>query len=199
MTLRRTLVASSIAAIVALTLTACSNDGGDGSDKAAATTSVSATTTQAPQSSTQPPSSETTPPPPVTTTTEPTTTTTAPTTTTFAPTTVTEEAIVVPAVPSDGELQGKLQAALNGSANELESGDPGSITIVRDRIALIPGYTWSVSGGSVSGDVLSANLQSCLGQCFPIPVTWKNIDGTWKLSRESQDTLVSYANLTGDY
>lgn len=191
-------MASSIAAMVALTVTACSDDSGDGSDRAAATTSVSATTTQAPQSSTQPPSSETTPPPPVTTTTEPTTTTTVPPTTTVAPTTTVEQEIVAP-VPSDGELQGKLQAALNGSANELESGDPGSITIVRDRIALIPGYTWSVSGGSVSGDVLSANLQSCLGQCFPIPVTWKNIDGTWKLSRESQDTLVSYANLTGDY
>lgn len=106
-------------------------------------------------------------------------------------------AIAAPAAPSPGELQGKLQAALNGSAAELESGDPSQIGIVGQKISQIPGYSWDVSGPvTVDGDVLSATLNSRLGSySFPIPVTWKNIGGTWKLSQETQDTLVGYANM----
>ncbi|NNH68685.1 hypothetical protein HLB23_02110 [Nocardia uniformis] len=106
-------------------------------------------------------------------------------------------AIAAPAAPSPGELQGKLQAALNGSSAELESGDGSSIVVVGQRISQIPGYSWDVSGPvTVEGDVLSATLNSRLGDySFPIPLTWKNIGGTWKLSQESQDTLVSYATM----
>ncbi|MFC4125145.1 hypothetical protein [Nocardia rhizosphaerae] len=106
-------------------------------------------------------------------------------------------AIAAPAAPSAGELQGKLQAAMNGSAAELESGNAGSLTVVRDTVNRIPGYTWYVTGPvTVEGDTLSATLNSQLGDyVFPIPVTWKNIDGTWKLSQESESTLVSYATM----
>ncbi|MET9216860.1 MULTISPECIES: hypothetical protein [unclassified Nocardia] len=106
-------------------------------------------------------------------------------------------AIAAPATPSAGELQGKLQAAMNGSSAELESGNAGSLTVVRDTVNRIPGYSWDVSGPvTVDGDTLSATLNSRLGDyAFPIPVTWKNIGGTWKLSQESESTLVSYATM----
>ncbi|MFC9995291.1 hypothetical protein [Nocardia sp. NPDC127526] len=106
-------------------------------------------------------------------------------------------AVAAPATPSPGELQGKLQAALNGSAAELESGDAAAIAVVGQTINRIPGYSWDVSGPvTVDGDVLNATLNSRLGSySYPIPLTWKNIGGTWKLSQESQDTLVSYANM----
>ncbi|WP_278266127.1 hypothetical protein [Nocardia sp. AG03] len=107
-------------------------------------------------------------------------------------------AIAAPATPSVGELQGKLQAALNGSTAEVESGDASGLTVVRDRISAIPGYHWDVSGPvTVEGDTLSATLNSRLGDyTYPIPVTWKDIDGTWKLSKESEDTLVGYATMS---
>ncbi|MGM7649237.1 hypothetical protein ACSVDM_30355 [Nocardia sp. JW2] len=106
-------------------------------------------------------------------------------------------AIAAPATPSAGELQGKLQAAMNGSAAELESGNPGGLAVVNQTVNRIPGYSWSVSGPvSVEGDTLSATLNSTLGDyTFPIPVTWKDVDGTWKLSQESESTLVSYATM----
>ncbi|UGT53815.1 hypothetical protein [Nocardia asteroides] len=106
-------------------------------------------------------------------------------------------AIAAPATPSAGELQGKLQAAMNGSGAELESGNAGSLTVVRDTVNRIPGYSWDVSGPvTVDGDTLSATLNSRLGDyTYPIPVTWKNIDGTWKLSQESESELVGYATM----
>ncbi|WP_067721413.1 hypothetical protein [Nocardia yamanashiensis] len=106
-------------------------------------------------------------------------------------------AVAAPATPSAGELQGKLQAALNGSSAELESGNGGSLAGVGQVISRIPGYSWDVSGPvTVDGDTLSATLNSRLGDyTFPIPVTWKNVGGTWKLSQESESTLVSYANM----
>ncbi|WP_194816708.1 hypothetical protein [Nocardia sp. XZ_19_385] len=106
-------------------------------------------------------------------------------------------AVAAPAAPSPAELQGKLQAALNGSAAELESGDTSKIRNVGQVISQIPGYNWDVSGPvTVDGDVLSATLNSRLGEySYPIPVTWKNVGGTWKLSRESEELLASYANM----
>ncbi|GAB3205909.1 hypothetical protein [Nocardia tengchongensis] len=106
-------------------------------------------------------------------------------------------AVAAPATPSAGELQGKLQAALSGSAAELESGDASQIINVGQVIQRIPGYSWDVSGPiSVDGDVLSATLNSRLGSyAFPFSVTWKNVGGTWKLSRESEDMLAGYANM----
>ncbi|WP_280343325.1 hypothetical protein [Nocardia neocaledoniensis] len=106
-------------------------------------------------------------------------------------------AIAAPATPSPGELQGKLQAAMNGSGAELESGNAGSLAVVRDTVNRIPGYSWDVSGPvTVDGDTLSATLNSRLGDyTYPIPVTWKDIDGTWKLSQESESELVSYATM----
>lgn len=106
-------------------------------------------------------------------------------------------AIAAPATPSVGELYGKLQAAMNGSASELESGNASGLAVVRDTVNRIPGYSWDVSGPvTVDGDTLSATLNSRLGDyAFPIPVTWKNIGGTWKLSQESEQTLVGYATM----
>ncbi|WP_446224663.1 hypothetical protein ACTWPB_05795 [Nocardia sp. IBHARD005] len=106
-------------------------------------------------------------------------------------------AIAAPATPSAGQLYGKLQAAMNGSAAELESGNAGGLVVVRDTVNRIPGYSWDVSGPvTVDGDTLSATLNSRLGSyAFPIPLTWKDIDGTWKLSQESEQTLVSYATM----
>ncbi|MFC9969103.1 hypothetical protein [Nocardia ignorata] len=106
-------------------------------------------------------------------------------------------AIAAPATPSTGELQGKLQAAMNGSAAELESGNASGLAVVNQTVNRIPGYSWSVSGPvTVEGDTLSATLNSTLGDyTFPIPVTWKDVDGTWKLSQESESTLVSYATM----
>lgn len=106
-------------------------------------------------------------------------------------------AIAAPATPSAGELYGKLQAAMNGSASELESGNAGGLAVVRDTVNRIPGYSWDVSGPvTVDGDVLSATLNSRLGDyAFPIPVTWVNVGGTWKLSQESEQTLVGYATM----
>lgn len=120
----------------------------------------------------------------------------------FAPVTVAvvataPAAIAAPATPSVGELQGKLTAAMNGSSAELESGNAGSLVVVRDTVNRIPGYRWSVAGPvSVDGDTLYATLNSQLGDyIYPIPVTWKNVNGTWKLSQESESTLVGYATM----
>ncbi|MEU0539607.1 hypothetical protein [Nocardia sp. NPDC005978] len=108
-------------------------------------------------------------------------------------------AIAAPATPSAGELQGKLQSALNGNAAELESGNAAGIQGVGRTIAAIPGYSWDVSGPiSVDGDVLSANLNSRLGSYnYPIPVTWVNVGGTWKFSAESEQLLIGYASMAG--
>ena len=106
-------------------------------------------------------------------------------------------AIAAPAAPSAGQLHNKLVAAMNGDASELESGSAAGIQAVSARIAQIPGYSWDVSGPvSVNGDVLSATLNSRLGAyAFPIPVTWVNVGETWKFSQESEELLVSYANM----
>ena len=86
---------------------------------------------------------------------------------------------------------------LDSPASELESGDASGLAVVRDTVNRIPGYSWDVSGPvTVDGDTLSATLNSRLGDyAFPIPVTWKNIGGTWKLSQESEETLVGYATM----
>ncbi|MEV6274688.1 hypothetical protein [Nocardia sp. NPDC051832] len=110
-------------------------------------------------------------------------------------------AVAAPAAPSPAQLQGKLQAALNGSAAELESGDASKIASVREVITKLPGYSWDVSGPvTVDGDVLNATLNSRFaGQSYPIPVTWKNVGGTWKFSRESEELLASYAGMSSQY
>ncbi|TSE02143.1 hypothetical protein FOS14_01820 [Skermania sp. ID1734] len=106
-------------------------------------------------------------------------------------------AVAAPATPSPGELQAKLQSALNGDANELESGDAAALNVVRDRISQIPGYNWSVSGPvAVDGDALHATLHSRLGNYdYPVNLTWVDAGGTWKLSQASQDELVGMATL----
>ncbi len=106
-------------------------------------------------------------------------------------------AIAAPAAPSPGELQGKLQSALNGNSAELESGDSSQLSVVTQRISQIPGYSWDVSGPvNVDGGVLSATLHSRLGTYdYPVLLTWKDIGGTWKLSQESQNEIISIATL----
>lgn len=103
------------------------------------------------------------------------------------------------AAPQHGpaELQGKLQAALNGNGAELESGNAGNIAVVRTRVTQIPGYHWDISGPvTVNGPTLNATLHSRLGGYdYPVPMQWKLINDTWKLSKQSEDTLVGMANL----
>ncbi|MFF0545889.1 hypothetical protein ACWEVD_31600 [Nocardia thailandica] len=107
-------------------------------------------------------------------------------------------AVAAPAAPSAGELNGVVQSAFNGNSGALESGDASSIAVVRERVNAIPGYHWSVVGPvSVDGDVASATINSSLGDyTFPIPVTFKYIGGAWKLSQESEQTLIGYATMS---
>lgn len=110
--------------------------------------------------------------------------------------------------PSTGELQAKLQLALNtgasrsARANELENGEAGLGLLDRlgGVIASVPGFGWYVSGPvSQDGDTLSANMITSapgFGSFPPIEISWRDIDGTWKLTTESQCTLAYYASLS---
>ncbi|MGV9723183.1 hypothetical protein [Nocardia beijingensis] len=117
-------------------------------------------------------------------------------------------AVVRTAAPSVGELQAKLQVLLNTGASrsaraaELEAGEAGLPMI--DQIAgvmnSVPSFRWSVQGPvSVNGDTLSANLMTTVDGFSPFPaieVSWRRIDGTWKLTRESECTIGYYASVS---
>ncbi|WP_327112502.1 hypothetical protein OHB12_28940 [Nocardia sp. NBC_01730] len=111
------------------------------------------------------------------------------------------------AAPSVGELQSKLQLVLNtgasraGRAAELEAGDPG-VSIadqVAARIAMFPSYRWSVVGPvDAHGDSLTAQLKTAVDGFEDLPlieVSWRQIDGTWKLTREALCTVAYYASV----
>ncbi|NKY52435.1 hypothetical protein [Nocardia vermiculata] len=110
------------------------------------------------------------------------------------------------AAPGTGELQSKMQLALdpNGPrgarANELEAGEAGLPLLdqVGGVMASVPGFQWqAVEPVTVQGDTLTHNLQINVPgfDAMFIELKWKDIDGTWKLSRESECSIAYYANL----
>ena len=117
------------------------------------------------------------------------------------------EPIAAPAALSEQELVGKLNLLLDPGASdaakgaELESGTAGLSTVngVAQALATAgPAYSWTVVGPvTVEGETMTAQLQTSLigfGDRNS-PMTWKWIDGTWKLSNESSCFLASQAML----
>lgn len=110
--------------------------------------------------------------------------------------------------PTTGQLQAKLHLVLNtgadrgARANELENGEAGLPLVDRlgTVMASVPGFAWTVSGPvTTTGDVTTANLLVTVpgfGTFPPIEVSWRDINGTWKLTTESQCTLAYYASLS---
>ncbi|WP_040804353.1 hypothetical protein [Nocardia concava] len=109
--------------------------------------------------------------------------------------------------PGVGELQSKLALLLNtgasraARANELEAGEAGLPLI--DQVATVvaaapPSFKYTVLGPvNVSGDTLSTGFQTSIDGFDPWnwTLTWRDIDGTWKLTRDSECTVASIAYL----
>ncbi|MVU79033.1 hypothetical protein GPX89_17485 [Nocardia sp. ET3-3] len=107
--------------------------------------------------------------------------------------------------PGVGELHSKLALILDTSAdraaraNELEAGEAGLPLI--DQVGTViaaapPSFKWSVLGPvNVSGDTMTAGLQTSVDGFDPWnwTLTWRDIDGTWKLTRDSECTVASIA------
>ncbi|MEU1998388.1 hypothetical protein ABZ511_28455 [Nocardia gamkensis] len=104
--------------------------------------------------------------------------------------------------PGAGELTAKLRVAINTGASrsaraaELESGDAGVATM--DKIAGLlaaapPSLRYSVVNPSTSGDRIDAQLLVTTEGYpdFTYDVSWKQIDGYWKLSRQAECSLAS--------
>ncbi|WP_246180778.1 hypothetical protein [Nocardia ninae] len=109
--------------------------------------------------------------------------------------------------PGPGELKAKLQVVLNtgaarsARAAELEAGEAGlplADQVGTAMAATPPSFRWNILGPvTVNGDILGATLQTAVDgyDPFHFDLTWKNIDGTWKLTREAQCTIASVAFL----
>ncbi|WP_039795486.1 hypothetical protein [Nocardia araoensis] len=104
--------------------------------------------------------------------------------------------------PGAGELTAKLRVAINtGAARgtraaELESGDAGVATM--DKIAGLlavspPSLRYTVINPSTSGDRIDAQLLITTEGYpdFTYDVSWKQIDGYWKLTRQAECSLAS--------
>ncbi|MBF6171475.1 hypothetical protein [Nocardia blacklockiae] len=114
-------------------------------------------------------------------------------------------AVVHAAAPGVGQLQSKLQLVLDPNAsrsaraNELEAGEAGLPLVdnVGGVMASVPGFQWQAVGPvNVDGDRLTHNLQINVPgfDAMFIELSWKDIDGNWKLTRESECTIAYYAN-----
>ncbi|MFJ9362922.1 hypothetical protein ACIRRA_00670 [Nocardia sp. NPDC101769] len=111
------------------------------------------------------------------------------------------------ASPSTADLKAKLQTALDTGAPaatraaELEAGEAGLPLL--DQIgtamnAAPPSFRWTILGPvTENADILSATLQTAVDgfDPFTFPLTWKLVDGDWKLSREGECTVASVAML----
>ncbi|WP_433727891.1 hypothetical protein ACQP0C_37430 [Nocardia sp. CA-129566] len=108
--------------------------------------------------------------------------------------------------PSAGELTAKLGVAINTSASraaraaELEAGEAGLGTM--DAIAGLlaaapPSLRYNVVNPSVSGDRIDATLRVTTEGYpdFNYAVSWRQLDGTWKFTREAQCNLASALSL----
>ncbi|MGV9663681.1 hypothetical protein [Nocardia niigatensis] len=111
------------------------------------------------------------------------------------------------ATPGTGDLKAKLQTALDTGAPaatraaELEAGEAGLPLLDQVGTAMNaapPSFRWSILGPvTEDGDTLSATLQTAVDgfDPFTFPLTWKLIDGNWKLSRDAECTVASVAML----
>ncbi|MBF6125116.1 hypothetical protein [Nocardia brasiliensis] len=111
------------------------------------------------------------------------------------------------AAPSAGELTAKMQIVLNRGASradraaELEAGEAGLPIVdqVAAIIATLPSYRWSIIGPvNVQGDTLTAQLKTAVEGYDNLPLaemSWKQIDGKWKLSNTSLCTIAGFASL----
>ncbi|HEY5856672.1 MAG TPA: hypothetical protein VIW24_22185 [Aldersonia sp.] len=119
--------------------------------------------------------------------------------------TPTAAAVAAPAALSEGQLVAKLQILLNPGASddakaaELEAGYGGlsSVNQVAGALATAgPAYSWTVVGPvTADSSVMTAQLQTSLvgfGDRLA-PISWKWLDGTWKLSNESACYIASQA------
>lgn len=109
--------------------------------------------------------------------------------------------------PGLGDLSSKLQLVLNPGGNraaraaELEAGDAGLglMDQIGGVINTVPSLRWQLAGPvNDNGDTLTANLQVTVDGygTFPnIELTWRQIDGTWKLTRDSECSVAYYAGL----
>ncbi|MEC3955101.1 hypothetical protein VMT65_18815 [Nocardia sp. CDC153] len=109
--------------------------------------------------------------------------------------------------PGVGELQSKLALVLNTGADraaraaELEAGEAGLPLI--DQVGTViaaapPSFKWAVQGPvNVAGDTMTAGLQTSIEGYEPwnFTLTWREIDGTWKLTREAECTVAGIAML----
>ncbi|MBF6286127.1 hypothetical protein [Nocardia cyriacigeorgica] len=95
-----------------------------------------------------------------------------------------------------GELRAKLAVAFDVNAAratraaELETGEAALPTFDRASalMAMAPTFRWDVTGPvTENGDTLTATLFTSAEGYEPwtFPMSWKLIDGTWKLSSES--------------
>ncbi|MEU0504034.1 hypothetical protein [Nocardia sp. NPDC005998] len=111
------------------------------------------------------------------------------------------------AAPGVGELKAKLQLVFNTGAGrsaraaELEAGEAGLglVDQIGTVMAAAPSsFRWDVLGPvNVSGDLLNAQLTTAIDGWDPwyFDLSWKQIDGTWKLTREAECTLAGVAML----
>ncbi|MEV6391624.1 hypothetical protein [Nocardia xishanensis] len=107
-------------------------------------------------------------------------------------------------VPSTGQLRAKMAVLFNtgapraARAAELENGEAGlpAFDTAASLIAIAPpSWRWDIVGPvSVNGDTLSAVLYTATDGYEPwtFDMTWKQIDGTWKLSYESVCTIGNF-------
>lgn len=117
----------------------------------------------------------------------------------------TAEPVAAPVALSEAELVAKLQTLLSPGASddakaaELEAGYGGLSSVNQVAAALAsagPAYSWTVVGPvTADSSVMTAQLQTSLvgfGDRFA-PISWKWMDGTWKLSNESACYIASQA------
>ncbi|WP_083874006.1 hypothetical protein [Nocardia paucivorans] len=108
--------------------------------------------------------------------------------------------------PAAGELTAKLAVAVDrgapaaARAAELESGAAGLPTMdkIADLLAAAPGLKYQVVNPVVSGDRIDAQLLVTTPGYpdFTYNVAWRQIDGTWKLTRDSECAIASELLLT---
>ncbi|AYF77117.1 hypothetical protein D7D52_28590 [Nocardia yunnanensis] len=109
--------------------------------------------------------------------------------------------------PGLGDLQSKLRLVLDTGASrsaraaELEAGEAGLPLMdqIGSVINTVPSLRWVLAGPvNVNGDTTTANLQVTVDGygTFPnIELTWREIDGSWKLTRDSECSVAYYAGL----
>ncbi|WP_068273909.1 hypothetical protein [Aldersonia kunmingensis] len=110
---------------------------------------------------------------------------------------------VASAAPSNGELRAKVATVLNVGASraargaELVNGEADLPAFDRAGalIAIAPAsWHFDVVGATENGDTINATLLTSTAgyEPWPFPVSWKLINGQWKLSHESTCTIGNF-------